>query len=144
MKNLLFIGAVLGFAGLASAQTQTTPPTQTSAAKILFAETSHNFGTVIEGQIAKYEFTFTNTGTEPLLLTNVQASCGCTTPKWPREAIAPGASAAVIAEFNSTGKPGNFTKTITVTTNGGDVVLTIMGIVSKEPEKPKSPVIIKG
>lgn len=140
---------MLGFAAMAfslAAQVQEDKPaeTQTSKAKIKFTELSHNFGNVIEGQIARYDFKFTNEGTEPLVLQNVQASCGCTTPKWPREAIAPGESAVITAEYNSLGRAGTFNKSITVTSNGGEVVLTIVGIVVKEPEKPKSPVIIKG
>lgn len=142
MKKALFLGlAALAF-GFASAQNQEQ---KSSGAKIVFTETSHNFGNVIEGEIARYEFKFTNTGTEPLVLQNVQASCGCTTPKWPREPIAPGASAVITAEYNSNGRPGTFNKQITVTSNGGpDVILHINGIVVPEPSKPKSPVIIKG
>jgi hypothetical protein len=144
MKKLI----ILVFAAMAyslSAQTEIPTAVQpVSNAKIKFVELSHNFGTVIEGQIARYEFKFTNEGTDPLVLENVHASCGCTTPKWPREPIAPGASEMIIAEFNSNGRPGTFNKQITVNSNGGEVVLTITGVVSKEPEKPKSPVIIKG
>ena len=144
MKKLI----ILSFAAMAfslSAQTELPPVVApVSNAKIKFTELSHNFGTVVEGQIARYEFKFTNEGTDPLVLENVHASCGCTTPKWPRDPIAPGASEMIIAEFNSNGRPGTFNKQITVNSNGGEAVLTITGVVSKEPEKPTSPVIIKG
>jgi hypothetical protein len=144
MKKALMLGLAAMVFGLASAQSQ-EPDATKSAAKIVFTETSHNFGDVIEGQIARYEFKFTNTGTEPLVLQNVQASCGCTTPKWPREAIAPGASGVIVAEYNSNGRPGTFNKQITVTSNGGDpIVLHISGQVIQDSVKPKSPVIIKG
>lgn len=147
MKNILFIG-LLAFAAQTFGQAANDAPasntTVTSNAKIKFTELSHNFGNVIEGQIARHEFVFTNEGTDPLILENVQASCGCTTPKWPREPIAPGAQAVIAAEYNSNGRPGTFNKQITVKSNGGEVVLTITGVVVKEPEKPKSPVIIKG
>jgi hypothetical protein len=143
MIKALFFGLATLAIGFASAQDQ-NPPAATSGAKIVFAETSHNFGNVIEGEIARYEFKFTNTGTEPLVLQNVQASCGCTTPKWPREPIAAGATAVITAEYNSNGRPGTFNKSITVTSNGGEVVLHINGLVVPEPSKPKSPVIIKG
>ena len=76
------------------------------------------------------------------MLDNVSASCGCTTPKWPRETIAPGQSYVIVAEYNSQGRPGTFTKNIFVKSNGGEVTLTISGNVVKEPEKPKSPIII--
>lgn len=150
MRKILFLGLVCITLGLVWAQSQPAkapqgqPAQQTSTAAIKFEEISHNFGNVIEGEIAKYDFKFTNTGTEPLVLSNVQASCGCTTPKWPREPIAPGQSAVITAEYNSNGRPGSFTKNIFVKSNGGDVTLTISGLVIKEPEKPKSPIIIKG
>jgi methionine synthase I (cobalamin-dependent) len=108
-----------------------------SNAAIKFETTTHSFGNVIEGQIATYDFKFTNIGTDPLILTNVTASCGCTTPKWPREALAPGQSAVITAEYNSNGRPGTFNKNIFVKGNGGDVTLTISGNVIKEPEKPR-------
>jgi len=147
MKKMILLGLASMAFGLVAAQTQeptVQPAEPASNAKIEFVEKSHNFGNVIEGEIAKYEFKFTNTGTEPLVLQNVHASCGCTTPKWPREAIAPGESGVIIAEYNSNGRPGTFNKQITVTSNGGEQVLSITGVVVKEASKPKSPVIIKG
>lgn len=130
----------------AIAQVVTSPnavTNKTSNASIKFENTSHSFGNIIEGQIARYDFRFVNTGTEPLILSNVNASCGCTTPKWPREAIGPGKSAIITAEYNSQGRPGTFTKSIFVKSNGGDVTLTISGNVVKEPEQPRSPIIIR-
>ena len=146
MKKLIIaiFAAGAAFSAMAQATNQPSAPAPAPAeskAKVVFAELSHNFGNVIEGQVARYDFKFTNTGTEPLVLTNVQASCGCTSPKWPREAIAPGATAVVTAEYNSAGREGNFTKNIFVYTNGGDVTLTITGVVVKEAEKPKSVII---
>ena len=141
MKKFLFSLLFAATAFAATAQDQEKPAASPSNAKVKFETISHNFGSVIEGQIAKYDFKFTNPGTEPLVLSNVQASCGCTSPKWPREPIAPGATAVVTAEYNSSGRTGNFTKNISVYSNGGDVTLTITGIVVKEPEKPKSVII---
>jgi hypothetical protein len=140
----LFIVALAG--NQAIAQVVTSPnavTTKSSNASIKFENTSHSFGNIIEGQIARYDFKFVNTGTAPLILSNVSASCGCTTPKWPREAIAPGKSAVITAEYNSQGRPGTFTKSIFVKSNGGDVTLTISGNVVKEPEQPRSPIIIR-
>ena len=148
MKKILLFGILFAALGVVSAQTPSTPvpppAEQQSNAKIKFDELAHSFGNIIEGELARYEFKFTNTGTEPLVLTNVQASCGCTTPKWPREPIAPGQTAVISAEYNSNGRPGSFTKNIFVHSNGGEVTLTISGLVIKEPERPKSPIIIKG
>lgn len=148
MKKALFLLAFTGFTFWANAQVVTNPNAETPApanskAAIKFETTSHSFGTVTEGMIATYEFKFTNTGTEPLTLSNVHASCGCTTPKWPREAIAPGQSSVIIAEYNSQGRPGTFNKNIFVKSNGGEATLTISGNVMKEPETPISPIIIR-
>ncbi len=109
-------------------------------------ETKHSFGEVTEGEKARHEFHFTNDGKEPLILTNVKASCGCTTPEWPREPIMPGQRAKVTAVYNSKGRPGRFNKSITITSN--DVtqptrVVYIDGTVIKPPtvvpgEKEKS------
>lgn len=95
-----------------------SPTALWAQAKIEFKETQKDFGQIVEGVKASYEFTFTNTGTSPLLLSNVSASCGCTTPEWPRKPIAPGKSAVIKAIYNSQGRPGRFYKTVTVTTNG--------------------------
>jgi hypothetical protein len=143
MKKFLLSLASLFFVVGAFAQTQDELAEKTSNANLVFETSSHSFGNIIEGQIATYEFKFTNTGTEPLELTNVRASCGCTTPKWPRELIQPGQTSVVRAEYNSSGRPGTFNKNIFVTSNAGQATLTISGNVIKEPEKPISPIIIK-
>jgi hypothetical protein len=143
MKKFLLSFASLFFVVGAFAQTQDELAEKTSNANLVFETSSHSFGNIIEGQIATYEFKFTNTGTEPLELTNVRASCGCTTPKWPRELIQPGQTSVVRAEYNSSGRPGTFSKNIFVTSNAGQSTLTISGNVIKEPEKPISPIIIK-
>lgn len=112
--------------------------------KIEFVKTQHDFGTITEGTQATVEFKFKNTGKTPLVLTSVQASCGCTTPKWTKEPIAPGAEGFVTAIYNSNGRPGNFTKTITVKHNGaeGAEYLTIRGFVQSKPAAPASPVAV--
>lgn len=147
MKRILFLGLVcaglgVGLAGFRFASKGSQKIAQQAAATIKFDKIAHDFGNVIEGETARYEFRFVNNGTEPLVLSNVQASCGCTAAKWPREPIAPGQSSNVVAEFNSAGRPGSFTKNVFVTSNGGDVTLTISGMVIKEPTKPKSPIIL--
>ena len=86
--------------------------------KIKFVEETHDFGNIKEGTQATFEFKFMNTGNAPLILESVQASCGCTTPEWSREPIAPGHSGKVIATYNSASRPGPFSKTITVKYNG--------------------------
>lgn len=107
---------------------------QKPAAK--FTETNFDFGTVQEkvGKIS-HKFEVTNTGTAPLLLTNIQTSCGCTTPKWSKKPLAPGEKGFVIVTYNAKGRPGPFTKTITVFNNSDQdkIELIIKGEV--EPKK---------
>lgn len=121
----------------------TTTPTD-NAADIMFEVENHDFGTIQEGTQATKEFKFTNTGKEPLVLSNVQASCGCTTPKWTSEPIMPGKTGTITAVYNSTGRPGQFTKSITVTSNAksGVKVLTIKGVVEAKPADQPSPVVV--
>ncbi len=109
-----------------------------------FESESHDFGTIPEGTQAVYEFKFTNIGKEPLVISNVQASCGCTTPKWTNEPVAPGKTGTITASFNSSGRPGQFTKSVTVTSNAksNPKVLTITGVVEAKPVEQPSPVVV--
>lgn len=123
-------------------------PAPASKADIQFIEDSHDFGNIKEGTQATYEFKFTNTGTEPLILSDVRPSCGCTTPEWTREPIAPGATGVIKAIFNSNGRPGSFNKSITVTSNAasGQKVITFRGFVEAatqptEQTTPTTPVV---
>lgn len=76
-------------------------------------ENSHNFGEIPQGRPAVHVFEIVNTGDTPLKLDNVQASCGCTTPVWSRDAIAPGATAEIKVGYNAYSQ-GPFTKTVTI------------------------------
>lgn len=82
-----------------------------------FEETSFDFGNIDEGTVAEHVFSFTNTGDAPLIISNARGSCGCTVPEWPRTPIAPGATGSIKVSFNSSGKPGNQKKTVTITAN---------------------------
>ena len=77
----------------------------------------YNFGTIKQGEFVNYTFKFTNNGTEPLTISNASASCGCTVPQWPREAIAPGATGEIVVRFDSKGKSGQQSPVITVVAN---------------------------
>jgi hypothetical protein len=121
----------------------TTPAPQTTAPAApaneidkftKFDKLEHDFGKVPEGPQAITEFKVKNTGNEPLTISNVQASCGCTVPNWTKEPIAPGASGTIKAIYNTQGRPGNIYKTLTVSTNHGTKVLTLKGNVEKAPD----------
>jgi hypothetical protein len=80
-----------------------------------FIEDNHNFGEIPEGDKVSHTFKFKNTGSNPLKVENVKPSCGCTTPDWSREDVAPGAEGFVTVEFDSKGKTGVQKKSVTVT-----------------------------
>lgn len=107
---------------------------------IKFAEPSHDFGKIKQGDIAKHTFRFTNTGTEPLVLTRVKPSCGCTAPKWTREEVAPGEEGMIDIAFNSGGKRGMQSKSVVVTGNFEErtIVLRFKGEVVIEVEEAPS------
>ena len=87
-------------------------------AKIEFLEKGiHDFGQLTEGDTVEYLYKFVNKGELPLVINNITASCGCTTPDWPRDPVAPGEESAVRVRFNSRGKQGEQRKTVTVYAN---------------------------
>lgn len=120
-KLILSFAVVLFFAAAASAQ-----------GVLKFGKEVHDFGTLKEGPIATYSFEVTNTGNAPVVISNAMASCGCTTPEWKKDPIMPGAKSVIKVGYNTSGRPGNFTKTITITSNAENatVVLTIKGNVT--------------
>lgn len=123
MKQIIFIFmAILLATGIASAQ---------KGKAVISAEvTSHDFGTIKEadGEVS-CTFTIKNAGEGPLVLTRVIASCGCTTPEWTKEPIAPGKTGDVKITYNPKGRPGAFAKTISIYSNGktGSFILIIRG-----------------
>lgn len=134
-----------------NAQNQTTTAPATAkpnpkAPVIKFEKLIHDYGTIQYDANGDCEFKFKNTGKEPLVLSNVTASCGCTTPSWPKEPILPGKSGSIKVHYD-TKRVGTISKTITVLSNASEdrVVLQIKGnILAKPvetiPEKAKSPV----
>lgn len=124
MRFLHFFFLLAGF-GLSAQQ----------AEPLLFNEKVHDFGTLNEDAgNAEFEFTFTNNSGLTLTIVSVKASCGCTTPGWTREPIPPGKTGFVKASYNPKGRPGFFSKTLTVATNldGPPMVLTIKGNVTND------------
>lgn len=89
----------------------------TGDAAFKFENEEWDFGTINEGDVVEHSFTFTNTGTEPLIISNAKGSCGCTVPVWPREPIAVGATGTINVKFNSKGKKNKQHKRVTLTAN---------------------------
>ena len=106
---------------------------------IAFEEPSHDFGLIEEANgPAEFDFKFKNTGTEPLKIVNVRASCGCTTPYWTREEVAPGGEGFIRASYNPRNRPGPFHKTLTVTTNAVQNNTTILRINGQVKPRPRT------
>lgn len=149
MKKALLLLSVLAL-GSATTFAQAKKPTKTntsivaaevaapaaegeSQTTISFDKTVYDFGTIAQGIPAEAEFVFTNTGKQPLVLQNVKAACGCTTPYYTKETVMPGKKGVIKASYNAAAA-GGFDKPVTVTYNGGTVNLSLKGIVEKAPE----------
>ncbi len=92
---------------------------------IEFAETAYDFGTVKEGTVVDHVFMFKNTGKAPVILSQVSASCGCTTPDYTREPILPGKEGEIKVSFNSQGQVGKQQKIVTISSNASNKVTTV-------------------
>ena len=147
-KNFLFFllitAASISFAQQAKTGTEAKKDdkpavaTNPNAPMLDFKEESFNFGEISEGPQVTHEFKFTNNGKEPLILANVKASCGCTTPSWPKDPVLPGKEATILVTYNTQGRPGNFNKSVTITSNATNAnkVIYIKGeVVKVDPAK---------
>ena len=125
--------------------TTTAAPTTTSSAKtstggpvMTFDKVVHDFGTINEGDKVTTVFNFTNTGNEDLIIVDARGSCGCTVPQYPKNtAIAPGATGEITVSFDSSNKPGNQQKSVTLSANtaSGREMLRIKSQVTPDPVK---------
>ena len=125
--------------------TTTAAPTTTSSAKtstggpvMTFDKVVHDFGTINEGDKVTTVFNFTNTGNKDLIIVDARGSCGCTVPQYPKNtAIAPGATGEITVSFDSSNKPGNQQKSVTLSANtaSGREMLRIKSKVTPDPVK---------
>jgi hypothetical protein len=138
MKKALFlIISFLFMAFVMNAQTEIqkagSQPPLPKEEVLLLKESGYSFGKIPQGRPVIHVFEIVNSGKQPLLLENVQASCGCTTPEWSREPIAPGATASIKVGYNAYAE-GHFNKTVTIFYNNGQTkALIISGEVFKLP-----------
>src|SRR5688572_17286588 len=137
MRKYLVLVCVLGLMFQSFAQEKKAA--QKDGAVITWEKKSHDFGNIVQGDKVEHTFYFTNTGNEPLIITNVQVSCGCTTPKgWPRDPIPPGANGEITVSFNSAGKSGIQNKPVTLVTNAvnpeGNTITFTTNIIDKKPQ----------
>ncbi len=94
-----------------------TPADPSTLGQFSFKEMEHDFGTIDEGKVVEHEFKFINEGEAPLVISNITASCGCTSPNWTKTPVKPGEEGFVKVVFNSTAKTGTQAPTVTIQAN---------------------------
>ena len=111
-----------------------------SGAHMTFETLVIDYGEIEQGSDPLRKFTFVSDGQEPLVIKNAKGSCGCTVPDYPKEPLFPGESASIDVRYD-TNRIGQFTKTVTLTTNADEekIVLTIKGKVNKKVEEESVP-----
>ena len=145
MKKALLLSLSFALA-VSVASAQSKPATKPAVAdteqavkvtgpNITFEQSKFDFGTVTEGDKVENIFRFKNNGTEPLILSNVQTTCGCTVPEWPKDPILPGKTGEIKATFDTKGKGGQQNKVVTIISNAkeGNTQVSLIGNV-----KPKT------
>lgn len=141
-KFILLAATVLfSFTGVnAQTDTKAATPAKASGAAVKFEKMEYDYGTIKQGDVVEHLFQFTSTGTEPLIISQAQGSCGCTVPEWPKQPMKKGEKGTIKVTFNSAGKMGVQDKTVTITSNAGDspVVLHIKGTI-EQPATNTSP-----
>jgi hypothetical protein len=153
-KTILSISCFLFVAGVYAQAPATTaapkeapatqavpPPANPNAPEFKFDVDEYNFGTIKQGESVNYKFNFSNTGKDPLIITEAHGSCGCTVPQWPKDPVKKGEKGIIDVTFNSTGKMGMQDKTVTITSNAkeGSKVLHLKGNVEAPPAAPAKP-----
>jgi hypothetical protein len=137
MKKQILLLVVFSAAFALNIMSQGVNTATNDSTEIIFNELDHNFGTVAYKGDASFEFVFKNTGKAPLIIKHVQSSCGCTTPFYDTQPVAPKAKGKIMVKFDSE-RIGPFIKSIKVFSNAKNspVELIIRGEI-KSPENPK-------
>ncbi|MDQ2794600.1 MAG: DUF1573 domain-containing protein [Bacteroidota bacterium] len=134
MKKTLLLALSLTAAAYTTTHAQTTTTAGPVAGPaIMFEEVKYDFGSVVAGGTVDHTFKFKNTGTAPLVISNIGVSCGCTTPEWTKAPVMPGKTGTIAAHFNSTGKTGMQNKVLTVESNAaaGSTTVSLVGEVKE-------------
>lgn len=138
MKRKNFAAVILLLVTIvAYAQNPVAVPADTAnMPMITFNKLVHDYGAINVNGNGDCEFEFTNTGKEPLVLTNVRSSCGCTVPSWPREPVLPGKTGVINVRYN-TSRAGMINKTVSVYSNASNSPITLQikgSVVAPPPE----------
>ena len=131
LKRIFVLLLVTG--AFCSAKAQTVAENRTVVETVVLKEKSFDFGKIPQGRPVTHVFELVNKSASPIMLENVMASCGCTTPEWSRDPIQPGATSTIKVGYNSAAE-GPFNKSITIQVAGGQVqTLVITGNVYRTP-----------
>lgn len=143
----LFTLLLLSTIALAQEAVETKATPEFPTTEISFEESTFVFGDIMQGEVVQNVFVLTNTGDQPLVISQAKGSCGCTVPQWPKDPILPGESAQILAKFSSKGKSGKQSKRITLTANTSpaQTYLTIKGniLLPENTEAAQASVAIK-
>lgn len=138
MKSILIALTLLLTVSVISAQEvskKEATESKTNGPVITFKTTTHDYGEIYKGADGGYDFVFTNTGNEPLILSKPRSSCGCTVPSWPKEPILPGEENKIKVTYNTT-KLGAFNKSVTIYSNAKNKNAIVLRITGKVIAKP--------
>jgi len=135
MNMRILATIVIGLFVVTSSFAQEASTEDQNGPVMAFNEEKHDFGDINQGDKVEHVFEFENTGNEPLIITNVQTTCGCTAPEWPRDPVAPGQSSKIKVVFNSSGKIGRQNKVITIVRNAKNPMNKVSIVTNVLPKK---------
>lgn len=136
MKKVLF-SLMMMFVAAVGTNAVMAQEVSKDGAKIEFSKEVHDYGTIENGANGQCTFEFKNTGNAPLIISNAKGSCGCTVPSWPKEPIAPGATASIAVKYD-TKRPGAINKSVTITSNAVNEPTKVIRIKGNVKEAPSS------
>ena len=138
--SLLSLLTVVAFSSMAQVNLVTDEEIDPEAPVFEWVEEVHNFGDIPQGIPVTHQFTFTNAGKSPLIISNVQKTCGCTVTNWTKEPVLPGEKGFVEAQYNAA-RAGAFNKAITVQSNAStpNKKLYFKGTVTAEEQDSGAP-----
>ncbi|MCH7513431.1 MAG: DUF1573 domain-containing protein [Bacteroidetes bacterium] len=137
MKKGILFTLILLTSGLVFAQEQ-SDKAQVTGPSFTFEEDSYDFGDIYQGDVVDHVFVFENTGTEPLIITNVKVTCGCTATNWTRDPILPGEQSSIKVKFDSAGKIGRQNKVILIVSNATNPLPQVKIVTNVLPKKKDS------
>ena len=142
LSLVLLAAATVGFNNNSIAQEATSNPV-VSGPELSVDKDVHDYGTIENGANGVCVFTVTNTGNAPLIISSCKGSCGCTVPTWPKEPIAPGATAEISVKYD-TKRTGPINKSVTITSNAVESPRKVVRIKGEVKTKPAGSAPVNG